>query len=114
MLLRWGSRSSIRSAAHRFHPPGLQFSHPLFQVLDALPRLSDLGIQARLDLRVGGRAHGVGGIDDDFLPLDLAVDLVDKLFVVHFGGCLAAGGWRWVEGEVFKDGWGCGRIFLVV
>ena len=64
----------------------LKLSHFLFQVANALFRLPDLRIQALLHLGVGRLAHSVGGIDYDPFPLNLSVDLVDELIMIHVGG----------------------------
>jgi len=46
---------------------------------------------------VGRLAHIVCSIDEDLFPLDLPVDLVDKVIVIHFDGLYASPGG---QGEV--------------
>ena len=69
------------------HALHLECIEPLFQIANVLPSFLNLGIQALLDLRVRGLAHVVSGINENSLPLNLLVDLVDKIIVViHIDG----------------------------
>ena len=70
------------------HTPHFKLSHSAFQIFYVLAALFNLCIETRLDLRIGRLAHGIGGMDEGFLPLDLVIDLIDEIVVVHDCGNL--------------------------
>lgn len=62
----------------------LKFLHAFFQVTDTSPRLAYLRIQTLLNLRVRGLPHSVSSINNNLFPLNLPVDLVNQVIVIHF------------------------------
>lgn len=70
-----------------------QIAQLRLEVLDVAAAVLDLAVQTREDGWVVGRlAHGIGGVDQGSLPLDLALHIGDGLVDVGHGGGGGGGG----------------------
>lgn len=91
-VLRW-RRSTVSGYAQishiTAHLPSLNISQGLLEVLDITTRITDLGLDARIDGRVvGGLLHLVQAMDDILLAVDFLYELLhgSVIVAVHDGG----------------------------
>jgi len=111
----WWTSVSQRHAAHvTAHLPRLQILQGGFKVLDISAGIADLRLYSLIDLSIWRcLPHLVGGIDNGFLAVNLALDGVDgRIFIHGDSGLLSACSW-WVARTFGSVVWrGAGRYLL--
>jgi hypothetical protein len=111
-IFRWWSRPSTilryGQIAHIWgRSPLLKVLQCLLKILHVPLSIADLAVHSRVDLGiVGGLPHGICGVDDRSLPLDLAVQILYRLIFIHLDGVASSWGAEDSERGGSKNGRG--------
>lgn len=83
-----GPRTTEGHAVHaRVDATHLQLAQLVLKELKVASAVAHLGVEAGADgLVVCLRTHGIGGVDEGLFALDLLVDILGCLFLIHGGG----------------------------